>query len=196
MDLGFIAQRSHPGEGQKGDASKLFSVPAAQQTCFVLRCLQLWDYRMGTLIDRFDEHDGPVRGIHFHRTQPLFVSGGDDYKIKIWNYKLRRCLFTLLGHLDYIRTVQFHPEYPWIVSASDDQTIRIWNWQSRTCIAVLTGHNHYVMCASFHPKEDLVVSASLDQTVRVWDISGLRKKTVAPGGEDMLRLPQVKPHAS
>ncbi len=109
---------------------------------------------------------------------------GDDYKIKVWNYKLRRCLYTLLGHLDYIRTVQFHPEYPWIVSASDDQTIRIWNWQSRSCISVLTGHNHYVMCASFHPKEDLVVSASLDQTVRVWDIGGLRKKSVAPGGED------------
>jgi WD40 repeat protein len=56
---------------------------------------------------------------------------------------------------------------------------------------VIAGHNHYVMSASFHPKEDLVVSASLDQTVRVWDISGLRKKTVAPGGDDVLRLPQV-----
>ncbi len=56
---------------------------------------------------------------------------------------------------------------------------------------MLTGHNHYVMCASFHLKEDLVVSASLDQTVRVWDIGGLRKKTAAPGGDDMLRLPQV-----
>lgn len=67
------------------------------------------------------------------------------------------------------------------MSTSDDQTIRIWNWQSRTCICVLTGHNHYVMCAQFHPSEDMVVSASLDQTVRVWDISGLRKKNVAPG---------------
>ena len=47
------------------------------------------------------------------------------------------------------------------------------------------------MCASFHPKDDLVVSASLDQTVRVWDIAGLRKKTVAPGSEDVLRMPQV-----
>lgn len=136
---------------------------------------------MGTLIDRFDEHEGPVRGVDFHPSQPLFVSGGDDYKIKVWNYKQRRCLFTLLGHLDYIRTVQFHNEYPWIVSASDDQTIRVWNWQSRTCAAVLTGHNHYVMCAQFHPKEDLVVSASLDQTVRVWDIGALRKKNVTPG---------------
>lgn len=143
--------------------------------------IQLWDYRMCTLLDKFDEHDGPVRGICFHNQQPLFVSGGDDYKIKVWNYKQRRCIFTLMGHLDYIRTTTFHHEYPWILSASDDQTIRVWNWQSRTCICILTGHNHYVMCAQFHPTEDLVVSASLDQTVRVWDISGLRKKNVAPG---------------
>lgn len=38
---------------------------------------------MGTLIDRFDEHEGPVRGVQFHKSQPLFVSGGDDYKIKV-----------------------------------------------------------------------------------------------------------------
>ncbi|KAK2626269.1 hypothetical protein QTJ16_004531 [Diplocarpon rosae] len=141
---------------------------------------KLWDYRMGTLIDRFEEHDGPVRGIDFHKTQPLFVSGGDDYKIKVWSYQTRRSLFTLNGHLDYVRTVFFHHELPWIISSSDDQTIRIWNWQNRSLICTMTGHNHYTMCAQFHPKDDLVVSASLDQSVRVWDISGLRKKHSAP----------------
>ncbi|KAL7770605.1 hypothetical protein CFE70_000543 [Pyrenophora teres f. teres 0-1] len=135
---------------------------------------------MGTLIDRFEEHDGPVRAVDFHKTQPLFVSGGDDYKIKVWSYQTRRCLFTLNGHLDYVRTAYFHHELPWILSCSDDQTIRIWNWQNRSLICTMTGHNHYVMAASFHPKEDLVVSASLDQSVRVWDISGLRKKHSAP----------------
>ena len=93
--------------------------------------MQLWDYRIGVLLDRYEEHEGPVRGVDFHSTQvrscqrfwapvlyararnaptaararaparprpaqPLFVSGGDDYKIKVWNYKARRCLFTLL----------------------------------------------------------------------------------------------------
>ena len=144
--------------------------------------IQLWDYRLGTLLETFSEHDGPVRSVDFHTTQPLFVSGGDDYKIRVWNYGQKRSLFTLMGHLDYIRTVQFHPENPWIVSCSDDQNIRIWNWQSRECIAVLTGHNHYVMSAQFHPKEDLVVSASLDQTIRVWDISGLKQKGNQMGG--------------
>lgn len=47
---------------------------------------------MCSLIERFDEHDGPVRGIHFHSNQPLFVSGGDDYKIKV-------CLGACLEHV-------------------------------------------------------------------------------------------------
>lgn len=135
---------------------------------------------MGTLIDRLEGHSGPVRGVDFHKTQPLFVSGGDDYKIKVWSLTTRRELFTLNGHLDYVRTVFFHHELPWIISSSDDQTIRIWNWQNRSLICTMTGHNHYVMCANFHPTQDLVVSASLDQSVRVWDISGLRKKHSAP----------------
>lgn len=62
---------------------------------------------MGTLIDRFEGHDGPVRGIDFHKTQPLFVSCGDDYTIKVWSLQTRKCLFTLTGHLDYVRTVFF-----------------------------------------------------------------------------------------
>lgn len=110
---------------------------------------------MGTLVDRFEEHDGilvyifqqmdygslrsdvgPVRGVAFHPTRPLLVTGGDDYKIKVWGTQMksfvsaplfislildlrpqsRRCLFTLHGHMDYVRTVQFHHEMPWIVS--------------------------------------------------------------------------------
>ena len=66
------------------------------------------------MIQRFSEHKGPVRGINFHKTQPLFVSGGDDTVIIVWNYKMRIPLFKLrgilllLGHVDYIRTTYFH----------------------------------------------------------------------------------------
>ena len=144
--------------------------------------IQLWDYRLGTLLETFAEHDGPVRSVDFHTTQPLFVSGGDDYRVRVWNYNSKRSLYTLSGHKDYVRTVQFHTQNPWIVSCSDDQTIRIWNWQSRECIAILTGHNHYVMSAFFHPTDDLLVSASLDQTIRVWDISCLKKKSPVRSG--------------
>mmetsp|Transcript_8349 Transcript_8349/g.30852 ORF Transcript_8349/g.30852 Transcript_8349/m.30852 type:complete len:1234 (-) Transcript_8349:112-3813(-) len=153
--------------------------------------IQLWDYRMNTLIASFsDEHEGPVRAIDFHDSKPLFVSGGDDFKVKVWNYKQKRCEYTLQGHLDYVRTVEFHKIQPWIVSASDDQTIRIWNWQSRQCIAVLTGHHHYVMCAAFHHTEDLVVSCSLDQSIRVWDISALKQSSSAVH-DDFMKMTQL-----
>ncbi|KAI5079883.1 hypothetical protein GOP47_0005362 [Adiantum capillus-veneris] len=151
--------------------------------------IQLWDYQSGALLHSFhDAHDGlPVRSIDFHKSQPLFVSGGDDAKIKVFDVDKRTCLSTLLGHSDYIRTVQFHEEHPWIVSASDDHSVRIWNWESRHCISLLTGHTHYTMCASFHIKEDLLVSASLDHTLRVWDLSSLREKTTSPT-EDPINL--------
>ena len=39
--------------------------------------------RVGALSLPFVRFTGPVRGVHFHVVQPLFVSGGDDYKIKV-----------------------------------------------------------------------------------------------------------------
>lgn len=135
---------------------------------------------MGAVLNRFEGHDGPVRGLDIHPTQNMFVSCGDDAAIRVWSLQSKKLLFTLTGHFDYVRTAFFHPDLPWIVSASDDQTIRIWNWQNRQEIACLTGHNHWITCAQFHPTEDLIVSSSLDQTIRVWDISGLRRRHSAP----------------
>lgn len=48
--------------------------------------IQLWDYRMSTLLEKFEEHRGPVRGICFHNRQSIFASGGDDFKIKVNNF--------------------------------------------------------------------------------------------------------------
>ncbi|CAI5443261.1 unnamed protein product [Caenorhabditis angaria] len=35
--------------------------------------IQLWHYRMCVLLEKFDEYDGPVRGICFHQEQLIFV---------------------------------------------------------------------------------------------------------------------------
>ncbi|XP_046707110.1 coatomer subunit alpha-like [Silurus meridionalis] len=117
--------------------------------------IQLWDYRMCTLIDKFDEHDGPVRG-STSTSSSLCLS-------RVEMITKSRC-----GTISFVAVSSLCLDI-WTTSAPPSFTI------------VLTGHNHYVMCAQFHPSEDLVVSASLDQTVRVWDISGLRKKNLSPG---------------
>lgn len=71
--------------------------------------VQLWNYRMGVLVDRFEEHEGlfcyellqwfssyifdigPVRGVAFHPSRALLATGGDDYKIKVWG-KQGKCI--------------------------------------------------------------------------------------------------------
>ena len=45
--------------------------------------IDLWDYRKNILLEKFGEHEGPVRGICFHNQEPLFVSGCDDCQIKL-----------------------------------------------------------------------------------------------------------------
>uniref|UniRef100_A0A8C7GJN1 COPI coat complex subunit alpha n=1 Tax=Oncorhynchus kisutch TaxID=8019 RepID=A0A8C7GJN1_ONCKI len=153
--------------------------------------IQLWDYRMCTLIDKFDEHDGPVRGIDFHKQQPLFVSGGDDYKIKS-----RTCVCVLTGHNHYVMCAQFHPSEDLVVSASLDQTVRVWDISglrkknlSPSAVEtevrgisgvdlfgasdavvkhVLEGHDRGVNWAAFHPSMPLIVSGADDRQVKIW----------------------------
>ena len=61
---------------------------------------------MCTLLEKFDEHEGPVRGVDFHKQQPLFVSGGDDYKIKVEFF-----IFVLNSHRSFSATYQFLKKY-------------------------------------------------------------------------------------
>ncbi|KAI9836153.1 MAG: hypothetical protein M1837_003441 [Sclerophora amabilis] len=155
---------------------------------------------MGTLIDRFEEHDGPVRGIDFHKTQPLFVSGGDDYKIKVWSYQT---LCTMTGHNHYTMCAQFHPKDDLIVSASLDQSVRVWDisglrkkhsaptsmtFEDQMARAnsnqadmfgntdaavkfVLEGHDRGVNWVAFHPTLPLIVSAGDDRLIKLWRMS-------------------------
>ena len=46
----------------------------------------LYDYIHKTTIEKFTGHDGPVRSIDFHFSQPFFVSCGDDKTIRVWKY--------------------------------------------------------------------------------------------------------------
>lgn len=54
---------------------------------------------MGVLVDRFEEHEGPVRGVAIHPSRALLVTGGDDYKIKVWGTcRILVCLCALTVH--------------------------------------------------------------------------------------------------
>jgi len=137
--------------------------------------IQLWDFELGVLVERFREHTAIVRCLDFHPTQPMFASADDKGNFVLWDYQKKQVVFRKQIINDYIRGVHFHSELPWVALACDDNCVRILNWQSREIIYVLEAHTDYVMSARFHPKLDLLVTASLDKTAKIWDFSGLRK---------------------
>ncbi|KAL6511818.1 hypothetical protein OROGR_021415 [Orobanche gracilis] len=110
--------------------------------------IQLWDYRMGTLIDRFDEHDGPVRGVHFHKSQPLFVSGDT----KAWEVD------TLRGHMNNVSCVLFHARQDIIVSNSEDKSIRVWDATKRTGLQTFRREHDRFWILSAHPEMNLLAA--------------------------------------
>uniref|UniRef100_A0A673KZH8 Coatomer subunit alpha-like n=1 Tax=Sinocyclocheilus rhinocerous TaxID=307959 RepID=A0A673KZH8_9TELE len=114
--------------------------------------IQLWDYRMCTLIDKFDEHDG-VNWAAFHPSMPLIVSGADDRQVKIW----RMNGMCSQSWKNLYCQVCLHPLFPLESKA----------WELDTC----RGHYNNVSCAVFHPRQELILSNSEDKSIRVWDMS-------------------------
>jgi coatomer subunit alpha len=123
--------------------------------------IQLWDYRMGTLLDRFDEHDGPVRGVDFHKTQPLIVSGGDDYKV---SPRLRdRSTDSTVHDISSMHSSS-SPHYHIALAQ-----VKVWDYKLRRCLFTLLGHLDYIRTVQFHNEYPWIVSASDDQTIRIWN---------------------------
>ncbi|KAG8389909.1 hypothetical protein BUALT_Bualt01G0028000 [Buddleja alternifolia] len=133
--------------------------------------IQLWDYRMGTLIDRFDEHDGPVRGVHFHKSQPLFVSGGfgsADFYVNWWfviSIPYRVFATKELWNHD----LNMFQDFMNVINIGDDYKIKVWNYKLHRCLFTLLGHLDYIRTVQFHHEYPWIVSASDDQTIRIWN---------------------------
>ena len=126
---------------------------------------------MGTLIDRFDEHDGPVRGVHFHKTQPLFVSGGAPRRgepaARLAGHRLRLGLFLPASRAPQPGAADAPPRPR--ARPGDDYKIKVWNYKLRRCLFTLLGHLDYIRTVQFHQEYPWVVSASDDQTIRIWN---------------------------
>ncbi|CDJ39209.1 coatomer alpha subunit, putative [Eimeria tenella] len=143
--------------------------------------IQLWDYRVGSLVDRFEEHE-----------------------VRIWNWQSRVCMAVLTGHTHYVMCARFHPTEDLVVSASLDQTLRLWDTSglrersggvagavgrsgSRSsahgdifaatdavCKFVLEGHERGANWAAFHPSMPLIASAADDKLIKLWRYNSVK----------------------
>lgn len=101
-----------------------------------------------------------------------FVSGSDDFQLRVYNLSTGEKVTQFEAHPDYIRCLTVHPSLSLVLTGSDDMTIKAWDWEKGwRCVQVFEGHTHYIMALAINPKDpQTFASACLDHTVKVWSL--------------------------
>jgi WD40 repeat protein len=124
----------------------------------------------GRVLHTLQGHRGEVLGLQFSPTQPLLVSGGSDYTVRLWDPESGRPIACWRGHRDWVRSVAFSPDGRWIASGSHDHTARLWDVASGRCLRVLDAGGAWVWAVTFTPGGDGLITASGSDLV-LWDLA-------------------------
>ncbi|MEJ1270370.1 nicastrin [Cricetulus griseus] len=119
--------------------------------------IQLWDYRLCTLIDKSDEHDG----LSFHPKRPWILTSLHNGVIQLWDYRL--C--TLIDKSDEHDGLSFHPKRPWILTSLHNGVIQLWDY--RLCTLIDKSDEHDGL--SFHPKRPWILTSLHNGVIQLWD---------------------------
>ena len=89
--------------------------------------IYVYSYDTDEKVTSIEAHEGNIRSLVVHPTDPLVLSSSDDHLIKIWDWeKGWECIRTLEGHSDTVMQVVFNPvDTDSFASASLDQTIKV-----------------------------------------------------------------------
>ncbi|KAI5165993.1 coatomer subunit alpha [Nematocida sp. AWRm78] len=123
------------------------------------------------------EESQRVKGIAFHPSKKILITGLHSGVIQGWNYLYKTKIFELNEHEGPVRVVVFHHLVERFASAGDDCLIRIWDYKSKTVETVFKGHTDYVRSIEFHKHLPWLISTSDDQTIRIWNFQS--KKQIA-----------------
>ena len=119
------------------------------------------------------------RTIHAHRDAcycavynskgDKWVTGSDDWLVKIWSARNGRLLASCRGHTEPITIVSICPRDYLIASGSIDKDVRTWKLETGEPVSVLRGHFLPITVVIFNPaKPWILASASQDGTMRLW----------------------------
>ncbi|SCV06114.1 LANO_0H22408g1_1 [Lachancea nothofagi CBS 11611] len=130
------------------------------------------NYLPKRLIHTYQGHQNGTNVVQtLPRTGHLFLSGGNDNKIKIWDmYHDRQLLRDYSGHTKAVRDVNFNKDGSEFVSVSFDQQMKIWDTETGK-----VKHRYKFAstpnCAEFRPSDssELIVGLSNNE-IRHYDL--------------------------
>jgi WD40 repeat protein len=76
-------------------------------------------------------------------TNCQFVSGSDDFQLRVYNISTGEKITSFEAHPDYIRCLTVHPTLPLVLTGSDDMTVKCWDWDKGwRCVQVGPSLSH------------------------------------------------------
>jgi WD40 repeat protein len=121
----------------------------------------------------------------------MWVTGGNDFSIRVYDPATFIEKKALLGHVKSITQIHRRDERSLVTSGADGY-IRVWELKSGRQIGTLSGHHFHIV--GFFLDGRYAVSGSLDGSLRVWDVPTSRTLSVVNVGsssEPMFALTRV-----
>jgi len=140
----------------------------------------------------FQENEGRINSLDFHRKEDLLVTAGEDDSIHVYNTNTGLSQKTLYSKKHGIHCVTFthHPNS--IVYASNkghDHSLRYLSLYDNRYLRYFSGHVDRVTSLCLSSKTDQFMSSSLDKSVRMWDL----RSNLCQG---VLQVPNAVPTAA
>lgn len=133
------------------------------------RSVTLWDATSGTLLRRFDGHDGKVTSTAFSPDGKLILSASEDKSTRLWEVSTGKLIRTVKEHEAPITSVAFSPDGTRALLGSSDKDPSLWDLSTGQRIRIFKGHDKPVTSVAFSPDGVHVLSGSHDRTLRLWE---------------------------
>lgn len=140
----------------------------------------------GALTGIVKSYGGAVQALAVSPDGRWFVSGSQDWALRLWDLRSGEVIRTFEGHAGIVNAVAFTPDGKWIISGSEDRTLLIWDVDNVQEKQSLKGHTLAVQGVAVSGDGKVIASVSEDGTVRLWDIVSRKSKIVFKGRDHQL----------
>ena len=116
----------------------------------------------------------PVYCLRFDRTGQYFISGADDYLVRVFFARSSKAgavlVCTLRGHAGVINNIDVSADNSFLATASEDGDCRVWGLSDGSPICLLRGHKGGANTVVWSRTPYRLVTAGGDGLARTWDI--------------------------
>ena len=132
----------------------------------------------GTMVQRYQGHNGPVRGVALSRDGDYVVTASWDNRAIVWEAASGKKIQTFSAHTAPVWSVAMTNDGRQVLSGSDDKRAYLWEASTGKILQSFVGHIDKVLAVSLSGDGKLALTGSWDKTAILWDaVSGIRLQT-------------------